>query len=74
MKSSQVEITFENDSDSDFGGVDSLGGMSGGGGGGLGGTQMSTYIHYDNLEKERLDETVRQRMEQLGMKPKALNG
>ncbi|XP_063714378.1 potassium channel subfamily T member 2-like isoform X8 [Symsagittifera roscoffensis] len=78
-KGGHVEITFENDSDSDFGGCDmggypGEGGMGGAGGGGSGSySHHHYYQHYDHMEKERLDETVRQRMEQLGMKPKALS-
>ena len=59
----------------DMGGYPGEGGMGGAGGGGSGSySHHHYYQHYDHMEKERLDETVRQRMEQLGMKPKALSG
>ncbi len=58
-----MEITFENDSDSD-GPVETSGAAE----------MTKTYLNHCDLEKERLDETVRQRMEQLGMKTKDLNG
>ena len=58
-KDAGVEITFENDSDSDA--TENA-------------PEVATYLHYVDMERERLDETVRQRMEQLGMKPKELTG